>query len=108
MKSKSTTTHRVTELNSGKFGSKTGLDVVHDYFENKLSPAASIIRDYLKGQDREGNKPTPVSVAVNAAAPLPITNWWELYKDPNSANVFVAMIADALGISTNTYGGKRK
>jgi hypothetical protein len=95
-KSKSTTTHRVTELDSGKFGGKTRLDVVHDFFENKLSPAASIIRDYLKGQDREGNAPTVGSVANNLGTPLPI------------ANVFIAMLADALGIATNTYNGKSK
>jgi hypothetical protein len=58
----------VSPLNSGGFGSKTGLDVVHDFFENKLSPAASIVRDVLK----------------------------------------IAMIADALGIATNTYSGKKK
>jgi hypothetical protein len=107
-KSKSTTTHRVTELDSGKFGGKTRLDVVHDFFENKLSPAASIIRDYLKGQDREGNAPTVGSVANNLGTPLPITNAVELLKDPNSANVFIAMLADALGIATNTYNGKSK
>jgi hypothetical protein len=108
MKSKSTTTHVVSELNSGRFGGKTGLDVVHDFFENKLSPAASIIRDYLKGQDRQGSEPTAGSVAVNLIEPLPITNARELWNDPKSANLFIAMLADALGIATNTYDGKPK
>lgn len=36
------------------------------------------------------------------------TNAQEIYKDPQSANIVIAVIADALGISTNTYGPFKK
>jgi hypothetical protein len=55
-KSKSTTTGIITELNSGKYGSQTGLDVVTSFFENKTSPFASVVKDMLKGESFEGKK----------------------------------------------------
>jgi hypothetical protein len=62
LKTKSTTTKIVSPLNSGQFASKTGLDVVHDFFENKLSPAAGIVRDLLKGRTcRARSRPRRVS-----------------------------------------------
>lgn len=102
--SKSSSTGKVSQLNTGEFGSQTGTDVVYNFFENKLSPAASIVRDILKGQDFEGNKPTILGELNNLLTPLPISNYQELTKDPNAAPVLLAMAADALGIGTNTYG----
>lgn len=108
MKSKSSTTGKVTKVNSGKFGAPTGLDLVVDFFENKLSPAAGIVRDLLKGENRTtGKKPTVGDELTGAVTPLPVQNGIELYHDPKSAGVILGTIADALGISTNTYGGKK-
>lgn len=106
--SKSSVTHKVTPLNSGKFGAKTGTDVVYNFFENKLSPAASVVKDIIKQKDYQGNKVTLLNEANNLLAPLPVTNYLELKNDPNSANILVAMLADELGISTNTYSKKTK
>ena len=108
MSSKSTRTGKVNEINSGKFGATTGTDVVYNFFENKLSPAASIVKDLLEGQDFKGNKLTVAGEASNLLTPLTITNAIELANDPKSANMFLAMLADALGISANTYSGKKK
>ncbi len=108
LSTKSTNTHKVTPLNSGKFGAQTGTDVIYNFAEGKLSPEASIVKDILKGQDFNGNKPTPLNEAINLLAPLPITNTVELYQDPKSAGVLAGTIADALGISANTYGPPKK
>jgi len=35
-----------------------------------------------------------------------VKNYNELAKDPNSANILLAMVADGLGIATNTYQNK--
>ena len=102
--SKSSSTGRVAELNSGNFGSQTRLDVLYDFFENKLSPVSSVVRDLLKGEDFNGNKPTVLGELNNLFMPLPITNYKELSNDPNSAPILLAMLADAVGIGTNTYG----
>jgi len=74
---------------------------------NKLSPLAAIIRDnWITGRDFQGKKPTVGSNLKNLLAPLPYTNYEELKNNPDSAPMLAAMIADALGIGTNTYGKK--
>jgi len=103
MSTKSSLSGKVTPLNSGGFGSRTGVDVVEDFIEGKLAPIAGVLRDYLKGHDMSGQKPTLASTANNLLTPLPITNYNELKDHKNSAPMLAAMIADALGIGTNTY-----
>ena len=106
MSTKASTTGLVTELNVDDFGSRTGLDVVYDFFENKLSPAASLIKTLLEGKDWEGDKPTIEGELDNLFTPIIITNYFELKDDPKSADIMLAMIAEGLGISANTYSIK--
>lgn len=106
--SKSSTTGKVHPLNSGKFGSQTGMDVAYNFFENKLSPVASLVRDMMKGRTFSGEKPGILNEAQNLFVPMTITNAMEIYRDPDSANIVLAVLADALGISTNTYGPYKK
>jgi hypothetical protein len=79
---KSTTTHKLTPINSGKFGAQTGTDVLYNFAENKLSPVASIVKDLLKGTDFNGNKITVLGEANNLLTPLPISNAYSTFKDP--------------------------
>lgn len=108
LSSKSSTTGKINALNSGKFGAQTGTDVLYNFAEGKLSPTAGIVKDLLKGQDFNGNKPTVLNEANQLLTPLPITNAIELYQDPKSAGVLAGTISDALGIGTNTYAPKKK
>ncbi len=102
--SKSSATGRVTPLNSGKYGSKTGGGVMWDFAQNKLAPAASVVNDVFgRGQTFKGEKPTVSNEAQNLLVPLPIQNIQELLTTPNAANVWVASILDSMGIVTNTY-----
>lgn len=105
---KSSTSGNVSKLNSGEFGAQDGTDVIYNFFENKLSPVASVLKDVIKGRDFDGNKPTIGSTAKNLFVPLPVTTYLELKNNPNSANTLASMLADALGISTNTYSAKPK
>ncbi len=102
---KSSTTGRITKLNSGKFGSPTALSLAYNFFESKLAPLASVLKEVAKGQTFGGAKPTVGNETVNFIAPLPVTTYLELKNNPRSANTLLAMIADALGISVNTYSG---
>lgn len=104
--SKSSVTGLLTDLDSGKFGAQTKWDVLLNFLANKASPAASVGIDIAKGKDRQGNKPTVAGEASNLLLPLPIANYEELKNNPKSADVLLAMIADELGIATNTYGFK--
>jgi len=108
MSTKSTSTGEITPLNTGEFGGKTGLDLLETFIGNKLSPAAGVVRDLLKGQDMRGNKPTIEGELVNTLVPLPITNYMELSKDPNSAPLILSLIADGVGISANNISSTVK
>lgn len=107
MSSKSSVTDKVTPLNSGKYGAQTGVDVLVNFAEGKLSPIASIVRDILKGQDFNGNKPTLLGEASNLLTPLPITNAMQLYE-AKGAPVLAGIIADMLGISVSPPFQKAK
>lgn len=105
--SKSTTTGQTNPLNSGKIGAQTGMDVVNNFFEGKASPVGQVIKDLFNRHDYNGN---PVSVkgeAGNLFTPLGVKNYQELKSDPKSANILAAMLADATGIATNTYGASQ-
>ena len=99
----------VKKLNTGKWGSRTVGDVVADFFQNKLSPVASVLNDIqFRGTDFHGNKPTFFGEMSNLLVPLPAANAFETMKDPGAANMVAVMIADGLGVSTNTYSSKPK
>lgn len=107
MSSKSSVTGKVTPLNSGKYGAQTGVDTLVNFAEGKLSPIASIVRDILKGQDFNGNKPTVLGEANNLLMPLPITNAQQLYQ-AKGAPTLAGILADALGISVNAPNPPKK
>lgn len=103
--SKSSTTGKVTKLNSGKFGSRSVGEVALDFMENKFSPAAAFINHiWLQGEDFKGRKPTLLGELKTLTVPIGYQNMFENAQDPKAANLLLIMIADALGVGTNTYG----
>lgn len=108
--SKSSITGNVSKLNARDkndkpvFGGRTRTEVVSDFFTNKLSPAARVLYEIGKGQTFSGERPTLKNQASNLFIPLPYKTFQELNNDPDSANIIISMIAESLGISTNTYG----
>lgn len=106
---KSSTTGKFSKLNSGKFGGATIGSVIGDFSANKLSPAARVVYEaYFTGEDFLGNKPTVTGELKSLVEPLPFKNIEELLKSDDGAPVLAASIADALGISTNTYTPYKK
>lgn len=112
MKTKSSITGEVKEINERdkegkvKFGAPTGKDVVYDFFENKQSPPFAVASDILEGQTFAGEKPTVLTSLRDLYEPLPLSNARESLREPNSAPLLLTLIADGLGIATNTYGAK--
>ena len=107
---KSTTSGKKKKLNTGRFGSTTGLDVLEDFVENKSSPIASIILAHLAGEYPYTDiKPTLGGDIKRLFTPLSIENIGEVLEkgDENAANTLVAIIADMLGVFTNTYGAPK-
>ncbi len=101
-KSKSSVTGKISDIGTG-MGQQTKGDVLLRFFENKLSPSAALLKDLYTGTDNLGNPITTQGELSNMFTPLPIVNAVELEKNPNSANILLAMIADSLGVATNTY-----
>ncbi len=103
--SKSSVTGKSTPLGSG-YGEKSGSAVIGDFFMNKLSPIASEVKRVVV--DRADNQGKPLTVGgefSNAFMPLPISNAIELINSSDSnAEKVIAMLADTLGVATNTYG----
>jgi hypothetical protein len=107
LSTKGSASQKVMPLNSGKFGSQSGTDVVYNFFENKLSPAAQVAKDlWFKQRDFQGKKITLQTEALKYITPLSIQALAELQNNPDSANVVLAAILDMLGISVNTYAPK--
>ena len=106
--SKSSTSGNITEIDSGKYGAPTTGTVLFDFLGNKLSPVARFVADLRKHKDFDGNKVTLTDKLGKLVTPIPVTTFLELQSNPNSANLFISTIADALGISTNTYSAKPK
>lgn len=105
--SKSSTTGTISDLRNPEYGGQNAWDTVVNFATGKASPVASVVIDMLRGETFTGEKPTVKSELTSLFMPLPITNYQELKNDPNSANKLVAVIADALGIGTNTYGAQK-
>jgi hypothetical protein len=90
-------------VNEGGFGKRTGEDVVYDFFGNKLAPAAAVVRDILRNETFEKEKPSAKTTARDLTVPIPITTFKELKEDPDSANLFLAMFAESVGVGAMTY-----
>jgi hypothetical protein len=103
---KSSTTGIFTPFSSDQFGRASAVDIVINFIEGKSSPAFRVFLDHLKGKDFQGKKPTIVGDMVNLFSPLPFTNAYELYSEPNAAPLLLGLILDGLGAGTNTYSGK--
>lgn len=100
---KSSMTGIIKELGTGEYGAATRLSLFYNFFENKLAPLPSAIKNLLKQRDFEGKRPTAISTARDLVVPIIGTNYVELRDDPNSADILLAMIAEGLGVSTSTY-----
>lgn len=108
METKSSTTNKVTPLNSDKYGAQTGLDVAVTFATNKTSPAGSVLVDMLRGQTFGGGKPTVGGELYNMFTPFPISNTQQLLADPKAANAVLGELADFFGIAVNDYGPVKK
>jgi hypothetical protein len=102
---KSSTTGKTIELNTGKYGSLTGLDVLYDFLENKKAPALEVIWARLSGKYKYTDEtPTVAGDLRTLFVPLPIENVFELTDSEESANLLISIIADEYGVFTSTYG----
>lgn len=101
--SKSSSSGKITKLNSDEFGSKTWDQVALDFFTNKLSPAASAVVKGYEGKDFNGNDTNIGKELLKSSLPISFHTFNELKNNPNAAPLLQSMIADGLGIGASTH-----
>jgi len=98
------------KIGGDKYGEQTALDTFEQFFEGKLSPAAGVVRDYLKQQTFEGKKPTFVDSFLGLITPISAEMLVDELKKGND-DILIAMLAEGFGISTTqttmTGSGKK-
>ena len=113
---KSTATGKVASLTQPGYGKQNGLDVLEQFFENKASPIGQLALNAVKGETREGTPLYPIAEhkldwllqGTDLFTPMPAKNAAEVLQNPNAAPVLAAVLADGLGVGTNTYSAKSK
>lgn len=91
----------VKEMNTGQFGSPTTMDVVNNFWEGRLSPIAGAVRDWLKGENFQGQKPTLASTAAGLVTPLPFQTMMQARNEPDVGAAIASSVADFLGLNAN-------
>lgn len=98
-------TGKWTDLTSGKYMQRNAEDVFFDFLAGKTAPIASIVRDYWRGRDYDGNKPTIKSSIENLTVPIPIQTYNELkWEDPLLD--MAIMVGEEIGFGSYTIETK--
>jgi len=100
----SATTGKTRSIDKGLFGGK---ELIFNFFENKLSPAAALALTVIDQKTWKGDQLTIPQMANDALTPLIIQNVLESGDSDDSANILAALIAEALGINVQTFTDKK-
>jgi hypothetical protein len=103
-------TRKWTNLLEAGFGEETALDSIERFFEGKLSPLAGAGRDFFRGQNFSGDKPTFVNTTIGLITPISAEMFVEELQKGNS-DILLAMLAESFGFSPSDvtmrgYGAK--
>jgi len=104
----SSTTGKTKSIDTGKFGAFGGKDLVFNFVENKLSPAAGLALSIIDQKTWDGDKLTIPQMVNDALTPLIIQNVFETGSAEDSANVLAALMAETMGVNVQTYSDKKK
>lgn len=99
-------TRKWKKMSDAGFGQQTTLDYIESFFEGKFSPAAGAVRDILRGQNFEGQKPTFFNTTIGLVTPISFEMFLEEMHQGND-DILAAMLAEVFGISprSNISGG---
>lgn len=108
---KSSTTGKVYDMSEKDFGMPTRLDMIYRFGENKFSPAASVVKDLLRQETFEREKPTVGYEMTNLFEPFTSDLARELVREKISAGKKISaddaitLLLDGLGVVVNIYPG---
>jgi hypothetical protein len=110
---KSTTSGKITKLNSGKFGSRTRKDVLYDFVESKASPPTGAAIAFMEGQNATGDKYSVLPTKqyegelYSRLVPLVIQDTIDAFKEEGMGGAAMTGTAAFFGIGTQTYKNKK-
>ncbi len=104
----SSTTGITKSIDTRKFGALGGKDLVFNFLENKLSPAAGLTLSIIDQKTWDGNQLTIPQMVNDALTPLIVQNIFETGSADDSANVLAALMAETMGVNVQTFSGGRK
>ncbi len=102
---KSARTGIVTELGGG-FGVPDGMDIFWNFMGNKASPLFSVIRDMVKQETFEREKPTIINSLASLTTPISISNMIDLSEDPNVLLFLIGSSLALIGFDAGDYTQK--
>jgi hypothetical protein len=101
-----TASGKINSLTKNQYGKDTRLDVVEKFFENKFSPVASFIADYLRGKDPAGNKFKWTKEIASRFIPLVAQDTADAFKE-YGAKGLLSGIPGIFGVGVQTYKPKK-
>jgi hypothetical protein len=110
---KSSTTGKITKLNSGEFGSRTRYDVLADFAESKASPPAGAALTALKGETAIGEKASILPTkeyegeAVGMITPMVMKDSYDAFREEGLIQGIGTGAAAFFGVGTQTYKNKK-
>ncbi len=104
----SSVTGKTKSIDETKWGAIGGKDLLWNFVDNKLSPAAQLVVSIIDQKTWDGEKLTIPQMVDDALTPLIVQNVFETGSAEDSANVLAALIAEALGVNVQTYSGRKK
>jgi len=104
----SSTTGVTKSIDTDKYGTLGGKDLIFNFVENKLSPAAGLALSLIDQKTWDGDRLTIPQMVDDALTPLIIQNVFETGSAEDSANVLAALIAETMGVNVQTYSNKKK
>jgi IS1 family transposase len=106
---KSSTTGEVKSIDSGKYGALMGTDLVYNFLENKLAPGPQFVKEVLIDRmTREGEVPTLTNTLYDFTSPMQVKTYYETVDIEDRANIITIMLAEFMGVNTQTYEPKGK
>jgi hypothetical protein len=115
LSTKSSSTDKVNSLTSGAYGAQSGMDVLVNFFTNRTSPVAGVVRDILRGRDFEGNDvklddPDFIKyLAHQLLTPLLVSDVWDAFQDSSDGMAGILSIpASLFGVGVSTQAPKQQ
>lgn len=92
---------KIQELGD-KFGTDTRLDVTEKFFENKLSPIAGFVADYLRGKDPVGKEFDVSTAVLSRFVPMIINDMVDIIKEDGWESIG-KVAPSVFGVGVSTY-----